>query len=462
MENRVENNEEIVIDFGKIYRILSSRILWILGFIVISLIFSYVYTGFMPKKYSTDAKIFINKAEDTNLIEINPFAISDSGGIAGGDSGLSPIIAGLSGGVLANDLEILKSPLVMERVIRENGFKYNAGPKKGEYINANSFINDKNLDINTVKNTKSIRIAFKSTNPTEPYRVVSSIINSYKGVYESINSKKASKDKEFLEKSYISAQKTLNEKIARLKELKSKGATYTTGDIGGTFGLLGMYNKRLGEDLSQVAQGSVEVKKMESDVDQEFDKIKILKKKLEWITLVENMSKNVSNITVLKEPELKESYENVEPNLNFNLSLAFVISIIIGLFMVIALEIFSRKLTYSNMDDKTVVITSNNKDISNLKTNVLINGVKNLSVVSLAANNRAKKFVESLKEELQGVNISFTDEKSSLDGHIKNIMSAESIVYIGQLGYTERKLFNQVRNVCKDLGKKVINNFLFA
>ena len=88
MENRVENNEEIVIDFGKIYRILSSRILWILGFIVISLIFSYVYTGFMPKKYSTDAKIFINKAEDTNLIEINPFAISDSGGIAGGDSGL--------------------------------------------------------------------------------------------------------------------------------------------------------------------------------------------------------------------------------------------------------------------------------------------------------------------------------------------------------------------------------------
>ena len=71
-----------------------------------------------PRKYTVDADLYINKANGTNMMEINPYAIEELG--AGG--GMAALMSG--GGGLTNELELIQSPLVIDKVIRENDLKY--------------------------------------------------------------------------------------------------------------------------------------------------------------------------------------------------------------------------------------------------------------------------------------------------------------------------------------------------
>lgn len=140
--------------------------------------------------------------------------------------------------------------------------------------------------------------------------------------------------------------------------------------------------------------------------------------------------------------------------------LAVVLSFIFSGFLVIGLETTAKKFTYSNIDENTVLTNKNDIDLFNLKTKVIINNIKDLTIVSLADKAKTEKYLNIIKKELASVNISLTDKNSSLDEHIKNIMSSENIVFIGQLEFTERKAFNELKDVAKELKKNVINTFL--
>lgn len=455
----INDYDEISIDFNKLIKIIFHRSPLIISCFILVLIFTFILTQFQPKKYVSDAQVYINKGEDTNLADINPFSISEIAS-SGSNIGLSNLISGNGG--LNNEIEILKSPLVMEKVIRDNNLIYESGLKKGKYINPTSFAQSKDLEIDNMQGSKSIRISYKSTDPKLAYSIVNSIIKNYKDTFELINSKKASKDKEFVKASLEKATQELDKKITRMKEFKAGNSAFTSSGIGGTLGLVGMYDKRLGEDLNIIAQGGIDQKKIQADLDQEFEKVKTLKSKLEWIKLVETMSKNTSNISILKKPEIKEAYEFSEPNIKINLTLAVVFSFIFSSFLIIWIETASKKLTYSNMDENTILTNKNDIDLSNLQAKVLIKDIKDLAIVSLTDSAKTEKYMSRIKRELANVSISLTDENSSLDQHIKNIMSAENIVFIGQLEFTERKAFNELKDVCKELKKNVINTFLVA
>ncbi|MDD3012585.1 MAG: Wzz/FepE/Etk N-terminal domain-containing protein [Candidatus Gastranaerophilales bacterium] len=130
MENQFNNNQnsdEIIIDFNKIWRIICYRKSLIITCFVLAIILSGLLTILMPKKYETEAKLLINKSSSTNLADINPFIISDAVDIGGG--GMSSLLGGSSN--LSNEIEILKSPLVLDPVIKINNLKYKKGKKTG-------------------------------------------------------------------------------------------------------------------------------------------------------------------------------------------------------------------------------------------------------------------------------------------------------------------------------------------
>ena len=156
-----ELDEELNIDFKKIFMIFWSRKTLILKVFCSVLAFFILLTFIMPKKYKVDADLYINKSNNTNLVDINPYAIEELG--AGG--GMAALMSGASGG-LSNELEIMQSPLVIDKVIRENNLvvkkKWGIIPnkKEGEYISTAAFLK-KNISIENKKGTNVVTIEYK-------------------------------------------------------------------------------------------------------------------------------------------------------------------------------------------------------------------------------------------------------------------------------------------------------------
>ena len=114
-----ELDEELTIDLKKIFFALWSRkFLIIKTFLTVFVIFI-ALTFIMPKKYKVESDLYINKANNSNMMEINPYAIEELG--AGG--GMAALMAG-SGGALTNELELMQSPLVIDKVIQENDLRF--------------------------------------------------------------------------------------------------------------------------------------------------------------------------------------------------------------------------------------------------------------------------------------------------------------------------------------------------
>ena len=72
----------------------------------------------MPKKYEVSADLYINKTNNSNMAEINPYVIEELG--SGG--GMSAMLSG-GKGTLDNEIELISSPKVMDKVIQENDIK---------------------------------------------------------------------------------------------------------------------------------------------------------------------------------------------------------------------------------------------------------------------------------------------------------------------------------------------------
>ena len=177
-----ENNEELTIDLKKIFFALWHRKNLIIAIFLICILAFASLTFVLSKKYTVTADLYINKTTSSNLIEFNPFALDEVGAAGGGVAAL------MSGGnnALANEMELIKSPLVIDKVIKENnlvyGKKFGIIPNKreGEYLSAAAFIGKgKNPSFENKKGTNVLTIEYKSKDPELAYNVVNSIINNY-------------------------------------------------------------------------------------------------------------------------------------------------------------------------------------------------------------------------------------------------------------------------------------------
>lgn len=440
-----ELDEELTIDLKKIFFALWNRKFLISKIFLLILLCFIILTFISPKKYKVDSDLYINKSNNTNMMEINPYAIEELGGAGGG---MAALMSG-GGGALTNELELMQSPLVIDKVIRENNLVYKKkwgiipNKKEGEYISTAAFLGKgKNISFENKKGTNVITIEYKSTNPELAYNVVNSIINNYVELHKQLNSEKSKSDKKVIEAEYNKAKKALNTKLNSSSGLPEQ-ALASSGNISAMSAFSKSAQQAMANLTGQVRAGE----KSRVAVTEEAEKVAALSSKLEWAKMVDEMSDS-SKVLVLKEPQKLRDFEYSSPKLLINILLGIVFGFIASLFSVIFAENTDKNLTYSMLGDN--VIYNLEEDFSDLKLLLLANNDKHISIATFEdiPNNILSQFAN-----IKNINFVKADISNEF---VNNINSSDKLILIVSIGKTNSKLYKQIKSMLNEMNKKVI------
>lgn len=442
-----ELDDELTINLKKIfYAVWSRKVLLVKVFSCIVLFFI-LLTFFMAKKYTVDADLYINKANNSNLSEFNPFILEE---VTGG-GGVTALMGGNS--ALNNELELIQSPLVIDNVIRENNIVYKKrygfipNKKEGEYLSTKAFLGKgKRLVFENKKGTNVISITYKSKDKDLAYGVVSSVINNYIALHKELNSEKSKSDKDLLEKEYKQAKAQLD---ARMKTVN--GLPSTAMASSGNLSAMSVFSKSAQRALSNIQGQYVAGEKSQLAVREDAEKVAALAKKLEWAKLVDEMSDS-SKVLVLKEPQQLRDFEYSSPKLLINIILGIVFGILGALIAVIYKELTDKKLTYSMLNDD--IIYKDNDEILNLKSDLLANSDKKITFALF------ENIPLELQVELKNFqNITFVKAEISND-LIEKAKNSDVIYLVSTINKTESKAYKQVANILKKINIRTIKDLL--
>ncbi len=439
-----ELDEELTIDLKKIFFALWARRELIVKVFAGVFIFFILLTFILPKKYTVTSDLYINKANTTNLVDVNPYAIEELG--AGG--GMAALMGG--GGALADELELIKSPLVLNEVIRGNDIRigkvYGIFPtrKTGQYVPADKFL--KKIAIENKKGTKVVSISFKSKKPELAYNVVSSIITNYIALHKELHSKKAKSDKQILEKEYKALKQSLNDKVNTVSGLPDV-ALGTAGNLSA----MGAFSKSAQSAMSQLREQIVAGQKSRIEVTEEAQKYAEIAKRLQWAKMVEEMSDS-SKVLVLKEPNLPKVYEQTSPKLFTNIILGIVFGVIASLFAVIYVENANKKLTYSMLGEN--IVYNIKKDFSDLKLALVASQNNKISLISF--NDLPQVTSEQLKE-FNNISVIAPEISTEFVNALKN---TDEVMLVAKIGETDSKFYKQIKTMLKEIEKNITKEIL--
>lgn len=441
-----ELDEELTIDLKKIFFALWSRKFLIAKTFLLVLLCFIALTFITPKKYTVESDLYVNKANNSNMMEINPYAIEELG--AGG--GMAALMAS-GGGALTNELELIQSPLVIDKVIRENNLVYKKkwgilpNKKEGEYISTKAFLK-KNVSFENKKGTNVITIEYKNKDPELAYNVVNSIINNYVELHKQLNSEKAQSDKKVIEREYNKAKQALNKKVNTVSGLPEQAAAST-----GSLSAMSAFSKSAQQAMANIKGQIVAGEKSRIAVTEEAQKVAALSSKLEWAKMVDEMSDS-SKVLVLKEPQKLRDFEYSSPKLLINILLGIVFGFLASLFVVIFAENTDKKLSYSMLGDNIIYNLEN--DFSDLKLFLLANEDKKVSIAVF--ENIPQNIVSDL-QAFKNVNLIRADISNEF---VKDIKSSQEIVLFASVGKTNSKLYKQIKMMLSEMNKQIAQEVL--
>ena len=438
-----EIDEELTIDLKKIFFTLYSKKTLITKTFITILVFFIMLTFISPKKYKVDADLYINKTNNTNMMEINPYAIEELGGAGGG---MTALMSG--GGGLTNELELIQSPLVINKVIKENNLRYKklfglfSTKKTGEYLSTEKFLK-KNISFENKKGTNVITIEYKSKDPKLAYNVVNSIINNYVELHKQLNSEKSKSDKKVIEAEYNKAKKALNKKLNSSSGLPEQALASSSG-----ISAMSAFSKSARQAMANLTGQVIQGQKSRVAVTEEAEKVAALSSKLEWAKMVDEMSDS-SKVLVLKEPQKLRDFEYSSPKLLINILLGIVFGFIASLFAVIFAENTDKKLTYSMLGDN--IIYDLEEDFSDLKLLLLANANKYMSIVTFEdiPSNILSKF-----ENIRNINFVKADISNEF---VNNIAASDKVILIVSVGKTNSKFYKQIKSMLGEMNKNIIS-----
>lgn len=435
-----ELDEEINIDLKKIFLALWSRKFLIAKIFVAVFLFFVLMTFISVKKYTVDADLYINKTNSSNMAEINPYFISEVG--TGG--GMAALMSG--GGNLMNELEIMQSPLVIDKVIQENDLRFKKlfgiipTVKTGKPLTTEKFLK-KGISFENKKGTNVVTISYKSKDKELAYGVVNSIINNYIALHQELNSEKSKSDKTVLEAEYKQAKADLNKKMNSISGMPAN-------TMAGSGGLAAMsaFSKSAQKALSGIQGQYASGIKSEIALREDAEKVAELAKKVEWARLVDNMSDS-SNVVVLKEPRRLQDYEQTSPKLFTNIILGIVFGAIAALFAVIFVENTDKKLTYSMLGDN--IIYNFEKDFIDLKSILLAN--KNL--VSLIMFDKPDEQLINELSKFKNINFVKADISEEFENGVQN---SSKVIILLSVGKTNSKEYKRIKEFLGKLNKEIL------
>lgn len=440
-----ELDEELNIDLKKIFLSIWCRKQLIIKVFISVFIFFIILTFITPKKFKVDADLYINKTNSSNMAEINPYFISEVG--TGG--GMAAMLAG--GGNLTNELELMQSPLVIDKVIRENDLRFKklfgifTTVKTGEYLTTEKFLKKK-VSFEIKKGTNVVNISYKSKDKELAYGVVNSIINNYIQLHKELNTEKSKADKAVLQIEYDNAKANLNKKMNAVNGLPQTAVTGVSG-IAALSAISNSANQAMSGIQSQYVSGV----KSELALREEAEKVAELAKKLEWAKLVENMSDS-SNVVILKEPQHLQDYEQESPKLFMNIILGIVFGIIGALAAIIYKEITDKKLAYSMLGDE--IIYNIEKDFIDLKTILLAEKREQISIVVFEEINDS---ITKLLHQFKNINFVRADVSQEFESGVEE---SRKVITIAKIGKTDSRLYKKVKKLLERMNKKIIAEIL--
>ena len=442
-----ELDEELTIDLKKIILAIWSRRILIVKVFAIVFIYFVLMTFISAKKYTVDADLYINKANGSNLMDINPYVIEELGGAGGG---MAAMMTG--GGGLANELELMQSPLVIDKVIQENDLKfgkvYGIIPtvKTGKLMTTDKFLKSKKLSVENKKGTNVVSISYKSKDRELAYNVVSSVITNYIELHKSIHSDKSKSDKKIIETEYNKAKADLEKNMKTVTGIPAN-AMMQTGHLSAMSAFSSSARKAMTSMNSEFIAGE----KSRVAVTEDAAKLAELAKKLEWAKLVDEMSDS-SKVLVIKEPRMLQAYEQTSPKLFTNILLGIVFGIIASLGAVIFKETTDKKLAYSMLGDN--IIYNAKDDLIDLKSILITSKKEKLSAVIFEGIDN-----ELISELQKYQNINFV-KADITDDFANGISESKKVIIIAKIGKTDSKLYKKIKQMLNNMHTNILTEVL--
>ena len=437
-----QENEEITINLKNIFLALWSRRFFIIKIFSIVLAFFIALTFVLPQKWKVDADLYINKTNNSNFMEVNPYALEDVGKIGSVLGGTDP---------LADEIELIQSPLVLDKVIKENDLRFkkifNIIPTKktGQYLTTGAFLK-KGPEFESKKGTHVLSISYTSKKKDLAYNVVNSIIKNYIILHKEVNSRKSKSDKAIIESEYKKAKAELD------KNVKTAGGLPTQSLAGtGNLAAMSTFSRTAQSAIGNIKGQYVAGEKSRIAVSESAAKVEKLASKLEWANLVDVMSDS-SKVIVIKKPHPLRDWEYDSPKLFINILLGIVFGIIFSIIGVIYKEITDKKLSYSMLGSDVIYDLKN--DYVKFMTELVANSDKKILFTQF--ENLPAKYTEELKKY---PNIRYTNADISTE--FKNsVKNTDFVVLLASINKTNAENYKSVKRIIEKTNKTILYEVL--
>ena len=437
-----DNDFELTIDIKQIMAVIWHRKQLIIKVFTIILLVFILSTFISTKKWKVSADLYINKANSTNYLEVNPYAIEEASGLSAMLSNQNP---------LSNELELIQSPLVLDKVILDNNIRYKklfnifVTKKTGEYITPDKLLKRK-LIFENKKGTSIISISYTSKKREEAYNVVSSIINNYIELHKELNSEKSKSDKKVIENEYKKAKEDLNKKVAVAGGLPTTSMSGT-----GNLAAMGAFSRSAQSAMSILRGQYLAGEKARVEINEDATKVNQLANKLEWARLVEEMSDS-SKVLVIKEPKPLKDWEYASPKLFTNILLGIVFGAIFSLMALIYSEKTDKKLSYSMLGDN--IIYDLDKEFNALSAEVISDSDKKTAFIFFFV--LFKQTYEKFKDFINVIPV-----KAEISNSFKeSIKGVDNVVTFASIGKTDSEKYKLVKKMISNLDKKIMYEVL--
>lgn len=442
MEQYNEVEEELNVNFKNILMAIWNRKFFIAKIFTGVLILFIALTFVLPKQWKVQADLYINKTNNSNLMEINPYAIEEIGnmyGMLGANNSLS------------NELEIMQSPKIIDKVIRDNDLRYEKifniipTPKVGQYWTTEKFLKKK-VKFENIKGTNIISVSFKCKYKDKSYNIVKSIVKNYVKLHKEINSEKSKSDKAILKSEYEKAKAELDKKLSHSSGLPS---TSLTG--AGNLTAMSNFSRSAQNAISNIQGQLISGERSRINVSESAARVSQLASKLEWAELVEEMSDS-SKVILLREPYELRDWEYDSPKLLIFILLGIIFGALFSIIGVILKELTDKKLAYSMLGND--VIYNVNKEFKKLSAKLISKSDKKTGFILF------EQLPEPLCNQLKNsANVVLIDAEISQT--FKNSLSkVDNVILVLSVGKTSTEDYKLFKYILTDMDKNIICEIL--
>ena len=439
-----ETDDGLDINIEKLWKAIWSRKILLIKVFCAVLILFILLTFILPKKYKVTADLYINKANSSNMIEINPYILDEASG---------SMLSVSADKTINNEMELIKSELVLDKVIRDNNLIYKKkwgiipNKKEGEFLTSDAFYeNGKKLKIENSQNTNVIHIEYVNKNPKIAYGVVSSLIANYIDLHKDLNAEKSKSDKKLLEQEYAIVKENLNQSLNQVKGMPTQSMTGV-----GNLSAMSAFSSSASRAIETIKSQILANERTQIAVSEESQKLAQLSAKLEWAKLVEQMSDS-SKVLILKEPKLLRPFEQSSPKLLINIILGCIFGYLSAIVALFFAEITDKKLSYSMLTNNIIFDGENKQElIENISY-----GFNPQKILCLSFEQLSESLTQKL-QNLPNTNIEFFNGvKEATD----EIIRADKIILISKINVTDTYTYKIIRDIIKSQQKNIIYDVL--